>query len=57
MNPVALVCTAVFYVWLGARGLATRTRHQLDHLLLGALVFLAGAIFQRTHTHHHGGKK
>lgn len=27
--------------------------HQLDHALLGAVVFLAGALFQRTHSFHH----
>jgi hypothetical protein len=30
-----------------------RTRHQVDHLLLGICVFVAGIFFQRTHHFHH----
>lgn len=33
-----------------------RLRHQLDHLLIGICVFLAGALFNRTHDHHHRGR-
>lgn len=29
-------------------------QHQVDHLLLGACLFLAGVLFQRLHSHHHG---
>lgn len=35
------------------RQLRASLTHQLDHALLGVLVFFAGAIFQRTHDHHH----
>lgn len=29
-------------------------RHQIDHLLLGGCVFLAGVYYTRLHRYHHG---
>lgn len=31
-----------------------RIRHNVDHALLGGLIFLMGIVFERTHRHHHG---
>lgn len=32
-----------------------KLKHELLHLLLGALIFAAGAVFNKLHQEHHGG--
>lgn len=31
--------------------------HQFYHVLLGALVFCAGAVFEKLHNYHHRGQR